>query len=178
MIIERLMERIDWNSLRSASGSSEFVPDAVRELLAAATAEEAEAAYWKLDNDVVVQGQLFEAARWVIGPLLAALSQPRAAFVREQIANLLVEIAFGEPHERELAAGGDPDLAARCIDELRNALPIFYGMLDDSVPMLRLGGLDLLDAAEADRVRLASAAEGLLNDPDAKVARRAAELAS
>ncbi|WP_157803637.1 hypothetical protein [Luteimicrobium subarcticum] len=172
------MERVDWNSLRSASGSSGFVPGAVRELLAARTAPEAEVAYWKLDNSVVVQGQLFESARWVVGPLLVALSQPRAAFVRERIANLLVEIAFGEPHERELASKGDPDLAARCIDELRKALPTFYGMLDDSTPMLRLGGLDLLDAAEADRDRMAAAASGLLHDPDAKVARRAAELAS
>lgn len=178
MIVERLIEQIEWEALRSASGQAGFVPGAVRELLGSSLADDAEEAYWKLDNDIVVQGQLFESARWVIQPLLVALSQPRPSFVREQIANLLVEIAFGGPHEHELAAGGDPQLAERCVDELQGGLATFYGLLDESAPMLRLGGLDLLDAAERDRARLYVAAAGLLSDPDGKVARRAAELAS
>lgn len=177
MIVERLIAQVDWKSLRSATGSSAFVPGAVGDLLGSSSRGEAEESYWKLDNDVVVQGQLFESARWVIQPLLVALGQPRPTFVREQIANLLVEVAFGEPHERELAAGGDPQLAERCVDELRSGIAILYGVLDDPAPMLRLGGLDLLDAAERDRGRLSIAAAGLVGDPDPKVATRATELA-
>jgi len=178
MIVERLVERIDWHALRSATGQSGFVPGAVSELLGAATATEAEDAYWKLDNDVVVQGQMFESALWLVHPLLVALCLPRPAFVREQIANLLVEIGCATPHERELAAGGDPLLAARCADELRAGIATFYGLLDDPVPMLRLGGLDLLDVTERDRGRLRVVASGMRGDQDAKVARRAIELSA
>lgn len=176
MIVERLIEQIEWDQLRSASGPSSFVPGAVRELLGSSSYDEAEAAYWKLDNDVVVQGQLFESARWIIAPLLVVLSQPRPSFVREQVANLLVEIAFGEPHERELEAGGEPGLGQHCVDELRGGLSAFYAMLDDPVPVLRLGGLDLLDVAEQNRHRLSALATSMIKDEDSKVARRAIEL--
>lgn len=178
MIVELLVERVPWAGLRSASGDSNFVPSAIQDLLAASSDGDAEEAYWRLDNDVVVQGQLFESARWVVGPLVAALGQEQRSFIREHVTNLLVEIAYGGPHERELAAGGDPDLAARCLDELRGGLWLYYRLLDDPVPMVRLSALDLLDAVERDRGRLMAAALSLSVDADDKVAHRARELAN
>jgi hypothetical protein len=63
------------------------------------------------------------------------------------------------------------------VDELHQGLATLYEMLDDEQPMLRLGGLDPLDAAERDRRKLRAVASALLGDPDAKMARRASEVA-
>ena len=176
MIEDALGAAVPWHQLRDDVGTAEGVPGAIRDLLNATSAEDAERAYWRLDNRVVVQGQLFEAAPWVVGPLLVGLTRPRPAFVREQVANLLVEIACGGPHESEPVDADGVALDARCQAELRRGLSLFYALVDDPVPMVRLGALDLLDAVEDNRERMAIAVARLVNDADVRVARRAAEL--
>lgn len=46
------LKRTEWSSIREAAGTSSGVPDAVRLLLDAATAADARAAYWQLENHV------------------------------------------------------------------------------------------------------------------------------
>ncbi|WP_406636674.1 hypothetical protein [Amycolatopsis sp. WGS_07] len=55
-------------------------------------------------------------------------------------------------------------------------MALFYALIDDPVPMVRLGALDLLSAVEDNRERMAIAVARLANDSDARVSRRAAEL--
>lgn len=129
-----LVDSVPWADVRSANGGAEFAPDAMRDLLHASSEGEALDAYWRLDNRVVLQGTLFEPARWVIGPLLAGLATERPAFVREHVVNLLVEIALGIPIEPT-----EPSLDGLCYDELRKGLWTIYVLLDDDVPMVRLG---------------------------------------
>jgi hypothetical protein len=175
LIEDVLIDSVSWTRMRSVMGSSEFVPEAIKALLNAATEEQAESAYWRLDNRVVVQGQLFESAQWVIAPLLLGLVSNRPGFVRQNVANLLVEIAVGEPDETELSVGNEL-LGAQCRAELKGGLWVIYALLDDPLPMVRLGALDLLDVVEDNRTRLASAVSHLRSDQNRSVAKRASEL--
>ncbi len=57
-----LIDSVYWASLRSDSGSAVGVPQALWDLFSASSEDAAEAAYWRIDNEVIVQGQLHEAA--------------------------------------------------------------------------------------------------------------------
>ena len=105
----------DWSQLRTAIGPATFVPDAIDRMLGAHSDSEAADAYWELDNRVVIQGQLFEAAEQTTMTLLSRLlsgdSTPAGV---GRALDLLVEIAAGEPDTTELARGND-GLAERCL---------------------------------------------------------------
>jgi len=66
------LERFDWGSLRSVR-SAAAVPGAIEALRTADTDDVAKEAYWRIDNEVVVQGELFEAAIATACCLVAAL---------------------------------------------------------------------------------------------------------
>ncbi|MBT2499558.1 hypothetical protein J7E25_10650 [Agromyces sp. ISL-38] len=176
-MIERLLvNSVSWSERRSIMGPSAYVPEAFGALLEANTDEEADAAYWQLDNRIVVQGQLFEASRWLIGPLVTALGRALWSGVRLRIVNLLVEIALGQPDESELRAGNEA-LLEHCHRELLGGLWVFYGLLEDPDPDVRIGAIDLLETVEPDRDRLiAVLTEARIHDADFNVARRASEV--
>ncbi|WP_136518145.1 hypothetical protein [Cellulomonas telluris] len=168
-----LITLVPWRTLRSLTGTAAPVPAALSDLLTAATPPAAEAAYWRLDNHVVVQGQLFESALGVVGPLVSALTRPLPDFVRERVMDLLVEIGYGEADGDEIAAGGSARLGDLCRDELRCGLWLFYGLLGDEAPTVRSSALDLVDALDPERNRVAAVASSMTADSDVRVARRA-----
>lgn len=111
-----------WGHLRTAIGPATFGPDAIDRLLSARTESEATGAYWELDNRVVVQGQLYEAAERATASILGLLTagdytQPGLG----RALDLLVEIARGEPDPTEVAAG-NVDLGERCRSAIAAAL--------------------------------------------------------
>ena len=111
--------RPDWRSLRTLIGPADFVPAAIDRLLTATTDAEASTAYWELDNRVVVQGQLFEAADAVARELVARICSGGASmFGLSRALDLLVELAYGEADASEVAAG-NVNLGDRCRDEIR-----------------------------------------------------------
>lgn len=170
--VELLLGMVSWDKTRSISGSSESVPEAILELISAESADTAEQAYWKLDNRIVVQGQLFDSACYVIGPLLTGLQIGVTPHVKLPVVNLLVEIAKGVPDETEIRAGNS-ELAARCQDELRKGLWIFYSLLADQNADIRLGAIELLDCVETDRSRFQAVMEILAKtDLDERVRTR------
>ena len=59
------LDAIPWGRLRCQTGFAGHVPDAVRGLLSD-DAEDVEAAYRRLDNFVVVQGSIYEAAEYLL----------------------------------------------------------------------------------------------------------------
>ena len=63
MIEESLIDVLDWGARRSVLGESAIVPSAIRDLLSGSSDAGAEEACWRLDNRVVVQGQLLTPAR-------------------------------------------------------------------------------------------------------------------
>lgn len=82
--------RYDW-SLLGAQGSAVGVPAALDDLSSAPTSESATAAYWRLDNTVVVQGSPYESAvataACVVAllPICSAASRPRLIELLEQL---------------------------------------------------------------------------------------------
>ena len=120
-------ERFDWKRLRSAT-SAEHVPDAVARLRDAADESMADAAYWKIDNEVVVQGLLYEAALPACSCLLQALLHC-SPVARSRILELLVQLGAGTPHPSELTAG-NLELARRCRKELLRSSVVFFDLLE------------------------------------------------
>jgi hypothetical protein len=122
------IERYDWSQLR-ADGGALGVPDALIALEYAASAEAAQAAYWKLDNTIVVQGTVYEAALPATRCLLASLLRSTDV-ARPQILELLVQIGSGEAIE---PAREHSDLVGQCVIEICRGLPIYLNILELSV---------------------------------------------
>jgi hypothetical protein len=126
ILVDAELERPDWNKIRDAGGMATKVPEALRAMLASESSEQVEGAYWKLDNVIAVQGQLFEAAAFVVPVLVAALlKSDRPIFVRVWLLELLFQIVNGEPHLEEEARGLG-DLDKRCKDLAREGLWLVY----------------------------------------------------
>lgn len=84
---------VDWSTLRTLTPQmASRVPLAIRALVAAGSEDEANAAYWQLDNQVVVQGQLFEASARLVPVLFAALLAQLAPAARLRVLDLLVDL--------------------------------------------------------------------------------------
>jgi hypothetical protein len=170
------LDSVDWTDQRVIEGrDSADIPTAVGELLAATSEADAEDAYWMLDNRVVVQGQLFEAALPLVPVLLAALTDSLPAFVRVRLADVLVEIMKGTPDETELARGNS-DLAERIKRAAGPGLWLMYSLCLDPNPLLRQRGLFLADATDLDRDRVHAVIEHAIHDPDQSVRSVAGEL--
>lgn len=109
------LSRYDWSALRCACGSATGVPQALRGLLAAATWDERQKHYWQLDNNVVVQGNLYEAAVPVVGVLCAALAEGGlSSAAHSGVVELLSQLVGGEPHGSEIVRGrGDLDVLVK-----------------------------------------------------------------
>lgn len=129
--VEREIARFNWSELRVAMGKATDVPSAIRALLRAQSVKEADAAYWRLENVVVVQGNLYEAALPCVTVLLAALRRAdRPAFVTCSLLELLFQIVNGEVHMDERTLG-NLDLDKRCrrvAREGQQSLMFVHGM--------------------------------------------------
>ncbi len=117
--------RTAWADSRTLGDRSSGVPDALRRLLAAADEDEAMAAYWDLENVVVVQGQLHSAALPTVPVLLAGLLDDMSADARDLVLELLQQIVMGESDEDEVALG-NADLGERCREAARTGLWLIY----------------------------------------------------
>ncbi len=112
---------LQWPNFGSAR-SAATVPDAVDALANATSEAEAEAAYWRLDNVVVLQGSVYEAAIAVLDSIVRLLvAGPEVA--RRWCLELLLQIAAGwtEPAEAERTAR---DLAGEAQQTLRALVPV------------------------------------------------------
>jgi hypothetical protein len=124
-LVECELQKVDWTKVKDLTGPATNVPVALRELLAANSPEECDTAYWKLENHVVVQGGLFEAACFVVPVLLAALVRPdRPSFVRIGLLELLFQIVNGHDYVGELKQ--DREFHQQCINSAREGLWILY----------------------------------------------------
>jgi hypothetical protein len=67
------IDRHDWSLLLVLGDRSYRVPDSLRKLTSAEDEDRAEGFSWELENVVVVQRQLYEAAPSVVSVLMASL---------------------------------------------------------------------------------------------------------
>ncbi len=120
-------ERYDWSRLRAAR-SAAGIPAAITELVNATTSEEADAAYWKIDNEVVVQGALFESALPTTRCLTIALHRCTPA-ARPRVLELLVQLASGEAHPNEIEQG-NAGIAGACGRELIAIAGLLFDLIE------------------------------------------------
>lgn len=118
------------------------MPGVLRALLGAGSAAEADAAYWRLDNVVIVQGRLHEAALATMSCLAVGLGRA-TLFGRPRALELMVQIASGEAEEDELVS--------RCRAELLPCGAVLLDLLErgtdeESVHCIDLLGLCALHA--------------------------------
>lgn len=177
-LLEYQLSLVDWGALRGmvVPAPDTRIPDAVRDLVLAQSDGEADDAYWRLDNHVVVQGQLFEAAVPLVPVLLAALAGPLSTASRVRVADLLVEISCGGADESELALG-NVDLGRACRSATAAGVWLIFEMLLDHDARLRERALQIIYAVDEDRTHVATMLAHLhAEDPDASVRDAAAEL--
>jgi len=147
----RRIAAVDWGNRRTSYGNASNVPDALANL----TSQRADArdrAYWSIDNYVVVQSDLYEAA-YDVAPLLVELLRERPEYGAEEIYDLLFEIANGHGVDdtRILVDGHNIPLRAACRKAIRAGEPLFLADLDHPNERVRATARDLLDTlAEPD----------------------------
>lgn len=147
------IESVDWSRLRECSGFANNVPVALRGLIAARDGATIERCYWQLENHIVVQGNVYESAEYVVPVILAALIDGIEGEAKTSLLELLFQIvAYGT---RDEEAGGEASIAARCRDRAREGLWLLYG---------ELGGVhgnaayEILESIEPNGERLAAVA--------------------
>jgi hypothetical protein len=176
LLAELWLNQVDWGSLRACVGTAEDVPAAVRQLAAAITPEESNAAYWRLDNHVVVQGNLFEAGPPLVPVLLALLAGELSPAARSDTVELLVQLCSYGSHESEVEAG-NPNLEEVSRTHLHEGKWLIYRLLLDADDEVRDAAIWLLGFAETDRDHLARVCEAVAaHDHDPCVVRCATDL--
>jgi len=135
------IQRLDWSSLR-ASGDAAGVPAALLALQQATDEREALRAYWRIDNVVVVQGRLYEAALPTVNALLIGLTGCTTV-ARPHLLELLVQLASGETAPSEVMLG-NLQLAERCRAALPAGLSVFLALLEERRPTEQAHLFDLL----------------------------------
>jgi hypothetical protein len=145
-----------WPFIRQAHGASTHVPSAIRDL-ASPNANVREAAYWKLDNYVVLQGDLYEAAAYTAPFLIELLRYPDVPG-KDLIFKLLYEIGNGYASpDKRLSFRINPDgLAERysdceaptirqaCRDAVLEGVEVYLSEVESVHSTSRIEALDLL----------------------------------
>ena len=137
--------RIDWASLRTAHGDAAHVPDALVRLHS--DREDARrSAYWQLDNYVVLQGSLFEAAPFVADELIRMLGADMTSATRILVYELLYEIHNGYAPDTDsvIRDGRSLPLREACQRTVSDALPLYRADLMTADATLRKEVVDLL----------------------------------
>lgn len=129
------MSRIEWSRVQPDGGSS--VPAAIAALAAADSDDEARSAYWSIDNNVVVQGTLYEAAPAAARCLVVALLAAGPAS-RPWILELLVQLGSGGDRHDGAA------LAPACREELVPGFVLFADGIHDLDDRTRAASIDLV----------------------------------
>lgn len=105
LVVEELSS-YNWSAMRDANGVAANIPNAFLNLLGSNDSSLAKAAYWELENSVVLQGSLFECALFLIKPISIALQDfERPRFIRIALMELLFQIVNGESHFEEVRRG-------------------------------------------------------------------------
>lgn len=169
-LVDVLLGLVDWTRQRTGSdGTAESIPKALKALVIADSQDEALAAYWDLDNRVVVQGQLFEAAVSLVPAMFAALLTELSESARYWMIELMIQIGGGESHASE--AGLNLGEAARAA--LREGLWVIYAQLQDGSPRVRASTTDLLALVDPNRTRLSAVVAAQLADDSSEEVRSA-----
>jgi hypothetical protein len=143
--------RIEWATIRVSDGPATSVPEALIRLSESSTIEVGWKEYWMLDNSIVVQGNLFSAAE-AAAPFVVELAINNEDHVRVLALELLIQLAGGVTHSKELELGNDY-LDVRCRKAVSKGLAFFYTLLDSSSEEIRDRAVELIGLTEDDSFR-------------------------
>ncbi len=145
------LQRIPWAALRAAADPNR-IPRALLTLADATTEATAMEAYWHIDNVAVVQARVFQAAEFVVFPLLLMLRPSSSLWTVRCVLDLLVQLTSGwvDPSEVEINHG----LLDRVRNQARFGLSAIYTLLRSDDSYTRDRAIEVLDAIELDRNRL------------------------
>jgi len=117
------LARHDWAAFRTFIGDASMVPAAVAALASAESSEQALAAYWRIDNVVMVDGRLSEAVEPLTPSLLVAMDSA-ALPAYNTILDLLSAIAGGYEEHVDNQAVGRASVKT-CVEMMASRLNIF-----------------------------------------------------
>jgi hypothetical protein len=148
---------IDWAALRTAHGNAAHVPDALVQLHSDRE-DVRRAAYWQLDNYVVLQGTLFEAAPFVADELIRMLTVDMTRTTRILVYELLYEIHNGYAPDTDsvIRDGRGVPLRKACQQAVSAALPLYRVDLTTADAAVRKEAVDLLASMEERREEAAA----------------------
>jgi hypothetical protein len=138
---------IPWATLRTAHGTAGHIPEALVRLTSSDSDVRREA-YWKIDNYVVLQGDLYEAAPFVALELIDMLRND-ASYGRDLIYELLYEIANGYApgdYHVKLADGREMPLMKASRTFVESGLDVYAPDLVGSPSAVRRQLIDLLSS--------------------------------
>src|SRR5438132_1009336 len=146
MLTQEELSTIPWSQKSTASGNAAKVPQALAGLVSP-DATVRERSYWQLDNEVVVQSDLYEAACLVIPFLIRFLSE-NVAHGRDRICDLLCEIGHGGDTSTVTCRTMDGQVAplkVGCTGELKQGLDVFLRDTNDPDPLIRDKANELIE---------------------------------
>jgi hypothetical protein len=119
-LAEREIELVDWAQFTELDGPGGDIGNRLRALLDAGSSDAAGDAYWRLENHVVAQNELFDSAEPTVSVIVAALADERPRYVRIALLDLLYLILTASPSAAIKARC--PDLVERCHARAREGL--------------------------------------------------------
>jgi hypothetical protein len=147
--LEKLFHAVPWGDLAVASGRASHVPEALLNLLSP-DAETRNRAYWQLDNGVVLQSDLYEAACFVV-PILIIMLEGKPEFGGDRIYDRLYEIANGWAPATTVCRSRDGTvipLKEACVQELRRGIRVFSADMAGPDPLLSAKAGELVGLLE------------------------------
>lgn len=142
------MERHDWSKL-PGNGPVSKVPAAIIALQTAQSKSEAENAYWRIDNVVIVQGTVYASAvvatRCLIESLLNATT-----IARQFILELLVQISSANTDANESNAISYGNILDACKSEVMQGCAVFFHLLEHGSMEERMWCIDLVGMCALD----------------------------
>jgi len=139
------LESIPWDQLKQAHGGAHHVPEALRGLMSKSM-DTCNTSYWKLDNHVVVQSDLYESAFYVVPFLLEILNSPECVR-RDLVYNLLYEIGNGYAPTTILCqddTGSFLSLQEACRERVAGGIEIYLKEVEELNSEARTNALELL----------------------------------
>ncbi|WDE06526.1 hypothetical protein SG34_006295 [Thalassomonas viridans] len=140
------ISKVKWDELQQAHGKATHVPSALSDLISGDSQKE-EDAYWKLDNHVVLQGDLYESAFHIL-PFLYEILGSEVTNGRERVYDLLFEIANGyEAQEVSCQLNGEIlSLTDACRKSIVQQKDLFFKEVFDTSSRYRSKALELLSS--------------------------------
>jgi|GEM_PF-1659042 len=150
MIAAENLRAIPWSQIPVASGKADHVPQALAGLVSP-DKRLRERSYWQLDNEIVLQSDLYDAAYFVI-PFLIQYLRERVPHGRDRIYDLLIEIGRGFAPPTSLCRTTEGDsvpLQDACAREILKGFRVFLRDAGDPDPRVAAKARELMQLLAA-----------------------------